>query len=173
MNGYLSFVKKEALHIVRDPRTMLIVLLMRADAAFEGLMDMLPDTDWSEPLLSLFFGVFAVIFNDKFNFRTGFFANFSGNVGKYVFVAVFHDNDADFCAVTVVVKLSPHNGHADLFALFVYRFFLVVCAVARHNRLYVVPDCLYRKYDNRNSIKVSDFFNSIRTCDRCLLDVLF
>ena len=35
------------------------VLLMRADAAFEGLMDMLPDTDWSEPLLSLFFGVFA------------------------------------------------------------------------------------------------------------------
>ncbi len=38
---------------------VLIVLLMRADAAFEGLMDMLPDTDWSEPLLSLFFGVFA------------------------------------------------------------------------------------------------------------------
>ena len=32
---------------------------MRADAAFEGLMDMLPDTDWSEPLLSLFFGAFA------------------------------------------------------------------------------------------------------------------
>ena len=59
MGGFLSFVKKEALHIVRDPRTMLIVLLMRADAAFEGLMDMLPDTDWSEPLLSLFFGVFA------------------------------------------------------------------------------------------------------------------
>ena len=38
---------------------VLIVLLMRADAAFEGLMDMLPDTDWSEPLLSLSFGVFA------------------------------------------------------------------------------------------------------------------
>ena len=38
---------------------VLIFLLMRADAAFEGLMDMLPDTDWSEPLLSLFFGVFA------------------------------------------------------------------------------------------------------------------
>ena len=38
---------------------VLIVLLMRADAAFEGLMGMLPDTDWSEPLLSLFFGVFA------------------------------------------------------------------------------------------------------------------
>ena len=30
-----------------------------AGTAFEGLMDMLPDTDWSEPLLSLFFGVFA------------------------------------------------------------------------------------------------------------------
>ena len=28
MGGFLSFVKKEALHIVRDPRTMLIVLLM-------------------------------------------------------------------------------------------------------------------------------------------------
>ena len=38
---------------------MLIFLLMRADAAFEGLMDMLPDTDWSEPVISLFFGVFA------------------------------------------------------------------------------------------------------------------
>lgn len=38
---------------------VLIFLLMRADAAFEGLMDMLPDTDWSEPVISLFFGVFA------------------------------------------------------------------------------------------------------------------
>ena len=104
----------------------------------------------------LFFGVFAVIFNDKFNFRAGFFANFSGNVGKYVFVAVFHDDDADFCAVTVIVKPRLHNDHADLFTLFVYRFFLVVCAVARHNRLYVVPDCLYRKYDNRNAYDDAD-----------------
>ena len=109
----------------------------------------------------LFFGVFAVIFNDKFNFRTRFFANFSGNVGKYVFVAVFHDDNADFCAVTVIVKFGFHNGHADLFALFVYRFFLVVCAVTRHNRLYVVPDCLYRKYDNRNAYDDAD--NRVRS----------
>ena len=45
--------------IILPVAAVLIVLLMRADAAFEGLMDMLPDTDWSEPLLSLFFGVFA------------------------------------------------------------------------------------------------------------------
>ena len=38
---------------------VLIFLLMRADAAFEGLMDMLPDADWPEPVISLFFGVFA------------------------------------------------------------------------------------------------------------------
>ena len=45
--------------IILPVAAVLIFLLMRADAAFEGLMDMLPDTDWSEPLLSLFFGVFA------------------------------------------------------------------------------------------------------------------
>lgn len=28
MGGFLSFVKKEALHILRDKRTMLIVLLL-------------------------------------------------------------------------------------------------------------------------------------------------
>ena len=38
---------------------VLIVLLMQADAAFEGLMGLLPQTDWSEPLISLFFGCFA------------------------------------------------------------------------------------------------------------------
>ena len=45
--------------IILPVAAVLIVLLMRADAAFEGLMDMLPDTDWSEPVISLFFGVFA------------------------------------------------------------------------------------------------------------------
>ena len=34
MGGFLSFVKKEALHIVRDPRTMLIVLLMPASVSY-------------------------------------------------------------------------------------------------------------------------------------------
>ena len=38
---------------------VLVVLLMKADAAFEGLMDLLPEKDWSEPLNSLFFGAFA------------------------------------------------------------------------------------------------------------------
>ena len=38
---------------------VLIVLLTRADAAFEGLMALLPETDWSEPAISLFFGCFA------------------------------------------------------------------------------------------------------------------
>lgn len=38
---------------------VLIVLLTRADAAFEGLMALLPETDWSEPLISLFCGCFA------------------------------------------------------------------------------------------------------------------
>lgn len=38
---------------------VLIVLLTRADAAFEGLMGRLPEVEWSEPLLSLFFGCFA------------------------------------------------------------------------------------------------------------------
>ena len=28
MGGFLSFVRKETLHIIRDPRTMLVVLLM-------------------------------------------------------------------------------------------------------------------------------------------------
>ena len=28
MNGFLSFVKKEMLHILRDPRTMFIALLV-------------------------------------------------------------------------------------------------------------------------------------------------
>ena len=30
MRGFMSFVRKETLHILRDPRTMLIVLLMPA-----------------------------------------------------------------------------------------------------------------------------------------------
>lgn len=38
---------------------VLIFLLMRADAAFEGLMDLLPDMDWSEPVWSLLLGGFA------------------------------------------------------------------------------------------------------------------
>ncbi|MGN0978573.1 MAG: DUF4153 domain-containing protein [Faecousia sp.] len=38
---------------------VLIFLLMRADAAFEGLMDLLPDMDWSEPVWSLLLGAFA------------------------------------------------------------------------------------------------------------------
>ena len=35
---------------------VMVFLLMRADAAFEGLMDLLPETDWEEPLRSLLFG---------------------------------------------------------------------------------------------------------------------
>lgn len=38
---------------------ILTVLLMRADAAFEGLMDLLPEMDWSEPVFSLVMGGFA------------------------------------------------------------------------------------------------------------------
>ena len=38
---------------------VLIFLLMRADAAFQGLMDLLPDMDWSEPVWSLLLGAFA------------------------------------------------------------------------------------------------------------------
>jgi len=34
-------------------------LLMRADAAFEGLMDLMPDLDWSEPFASVVVGGFA------------------------------------------------------------------------------------------------------------------
>lgn len=36
---------------------ILIPLLMRADAAFEGLMDLLPEMDISEPILALLFGL--------------------------------------------------------------------------------------------------------------------
>lgn len=38
---------------------VMTVLLMRADAAFEGLMDLLPDMDWSEPFCSLVMGILA------------------------------------------------------------------------------------------------------------------
>lgn len=38
---------------------IMIFLLMRADAAFEGLMDLLPETDWDEPLQSVLFGSLA------------------------------------------------------------------------------------------------------------------
>lgn len=38
---------------------VLIVLLMRADAAFEGLVGLLPEMDWSEPVWSALLGVFA------------------------------------------------------------------------------------------------------------------
>lgn len=37
---------------------LLVFLLMRADAAFEGLMDLLPESDWREPVVSLAVGVF-------------------------------------------------------------------------------------------------------------------
>ena len=33
--------------------------------------------------------------------------------------------------------------------------------------------CRIGKYDNHDNTEVFDFFNSIRTCDRCLLDMLF
>jgi len=36
---------------------VLVVLLMRADAAFEGLVDLLPDVDWSEPVVALLLGL--------------------------------------------------------------------------------------------------------------------
>ena len=38
---------------------VVVFLLMRADAAFEGLMDLLPGTDWDEPITSLLVGAFA------------------------------------------------------------------------------------------------------------------
>ena len=38
---------------------VMVPLLMRSDAAFEGLMGLLPETDWTEPFLSLVFGLFA------------------------------------------------------------------------------------------------------------------
>lgn len=36
---------------------VLTVLMMRSDAAFEGLMELLPETDWSEPFWSAAYGV--------------------------------------------------------------------------------------------------------------------
>lgn len=38
---------------------VMLPLLMRSDAAFEGLVRLLPETDWREPFLSLAFGLFA------------------------------------------------------------------------------------------------------------------
>lgn len=38
---------------------ILVALLMQADAAFEGLMDLLPEMDWDEPMYSFLFGGFA------------------------------------------------------------------------------------------------------------------
>ena len=38
---------------------LLVTLLMKADAAFEGLMDLLPEPDWQEPIESLLLGGFA------------------------------------------------------------------------------------------------------------------
>lgn len=38
---------------------VMLPLLMRSDAAFEGLVGLLPETDWMEPILSLAFGLFA------------------------------------------------------------------------------------------------------------------
>ena len=41
--------------------SVMVFLLIRADAAFEGLMDMLPDADWSEPIISLLIGAIAFL----------------------------------------------------------------------------------------------------------------
>ena len=38
---------------------IILPLLMRSDAAFEGLVNLLPETDWSEPFWSLATGLFA------------------------------------------------------------------------------------------------------------------
>ena len=38
---------------------VMLPLLMRSDAAFEGLMALLPERDWSEPIISLLAGLFA------------------------------------------------------------------------------------------------------------------
>lgn len=38
---------------------IMLPLLMRSDAAFEGLVGLLPETDWTEPFLSLVFGLLA------------------------------------------------------------------------------------------------------------------
>lgn len=38
---------------------VMLPLLMRADAAFEAMVDLLPETDWTEPFLSLVTGLFA------------------------------------------------------------------------------------------------------------------
>ncbi len=40
---------------------VMVFLLMRADAAFEGLMDLLPDSDWSEPVISLLIGALCTL----------------------------------------------------------------------------------------------------------------
>ena len=38
---------------------VMLPLLMRSDAAFEGLVALLPERDWSEPIISLLAGLFA------------------------------------------------------------------------------------------------------------------
>lgn len=38
---------------------ILVVLLMQADAAFEGMMDLLPESDWREPVWTAVFGLLA------------------------------------------------------------------------------------------------------------------
>ena len=38
---------------------VMLPLLMRSDAAFEGLMDLLPETDWTEAFYSLLYGLLA------------------------------------------------------------------------------------------------------------------
>ena len=38
---------------------VMLPLLMRSDAAFEGLVDLLPETDWTEPFYSLLIGLFG------------------------------------------------------------------------------------------------------------------
>ncbi len=40
---------------------VMVFLLMRADAAFEGLMDMLPQASWREPIVSVITGGFAAL----------------------------------------------------------------------------------------------------------------
>ena len=52
---------------------LLVVLLMNADAAFEGLMDLLPEMEWSEPLNSLVLGLFAgwILYSRALGLRHG------------------------------------------------------------------------------------------------------
>jgi len=40
---------------------IVIPLLMRSDAAFEGLMDLLPEVDWTEPFVAVLFGLPAAL----------------------------------------------------------------------------------------------------------------